>query len=87
MVGFRLCQEWLSLTSAFRGRIRCLKSKSQNFTGVVCAPTGSIWRTFCLNTNEELGTVLMARDIFFTDQTSYIAHIIIKILYVRSAFA
>ena len=38
--------------------------------------------------NQELGTyVTLARDVFFTAHTSYFVHIILKILYVRFAFA
>lgn len=41
---------------------------------------------FYLSMNKDLGTVMLARDIFFTDQISYLAHTILKIFYVRSAF-
>lgn len=84
----RICQEWLPLTWEFRSRIWCFESKSQCVNGVVCfSVTGQILRMFCLNMNVELGIVLMNRDPCFIDQTSHLAHIITKILYVKSAYA
>lgn len=61
--------------------------KAQSFNNVVCSSVmGQHLRSFHVSMNEKLVTVILVSDIYFY-RSYHVFHVVLKILYIRPAFA